>query len=303
MKENAKYHVPALLSESINGLNIRSNGIYVDATFGGGGHSKMILERLKENGRLYGFDQDEDAEKNRLDDTRFTFVRSNFRYLSNFMDWYGVKEIDGLLADLGVSFHHFDDESRGFSFRFNGNLDMRMNNRAGINAADLLNTLPEKDLADIFYQYGELRSSRAIAKAIVSFRNQKRIETTQDFLDILKPFLSREKEKKHLAQAFQSLRIATNSEIDALKELLMQACTMLKSGGRLVVITYHSLEDRLVKNFFKTGNFDGIVEKDFYGNLITPFQVINSKIIVPDEEEIELNPRSRSAKLRIAEKI
>jgi len=302
MKENAKYHVPALLSESINGLNIRPDGIYVDATFGGGGHSKMILESLNIDGQLYGFDQDEDTEKNRLNDKRFTFVRSNFRYLSNFMDWYGVKEIDGLLADLGVSFHHLDDENRGFSFRLNGNLDMRMNNRAGINAADILNTFPEKDLADIFYQYGELRSSRAIAKAVVNTRNQKRIVTTQDFLDILKPFLSREKEKKHLAQAFQSLRIATNSEIDALKELLMQACTLLKPEGRLVVITYHSLEDRLVKNFFRTGNFEGIVEKDFYGNVLTPFQPVNTKIIVPKEEEIELNPRSRSAKLRIAEK-
>ena len=296
------YHTPALLNESINGLQIRPCGKYVDATFGGGGHSKMILKCLNEEGHLYGFDQDEDAEKNIISNPKFTFVRSNFRYLSNFMDWYGVTEIDGLLADLGVSSHHFDDESRGFSFRMNGDLDMRMNNRAGINAAEILNTFSEKDLADIFYLYGELRNSRGIAKAIVKTREEKKIRTTLDFLDILKPFFSREKEKKQLAQVFQSLRIVTNREMDALKELLMQASALLKPGGRLVVITYHSLEDRLVKNFFKTGNFEGIVEKDFYGNVITPLKTINTKVIVPNEEEIERNPRSRSAKLRIAEK-
>jgi 16S rRNA (cytosine1402-N4)-methyltransferase len=310
MKENPTYHIPVLLKESIDGLQIRPGGIYVDATFGGGGHSKMILERLKGSGHLYGFDQDEDAEKNSLSDSQFTFVRSNFRFLSNFMDWYGIKEIDGLLADLGVSSHHFDDESRGFSFRLEGNLDMRMNQRAGINAAEILHTFSEKDLADVFYYYGELRNSRAIAKAIVKSREQKRILTIQDFLDVLKPFFNWElhsnrpgqKEKKQLAQAFQALRIATNGEMDALKELLTQAAALLKSGGRLVVITYHSLEDRLVKNFFKTGNFEGIVEKDFYGNVKTPFQIINTKVIVPQMEEIERNPRSRSAKLRIVEK-
>jgi len=302
MEESPAYHVPALLEESIDGLKIRRGGIYVDATFGGGGHARMILNCLKGEGHLYGFDQDADAEKNSFSDPLFTFVRSNFRYLSNFMDWYGVTEIDGLLADFGVSFHHFDDENRGFSFRINGNLDMRMNNRAGIDAAEILNTFSEKDLADIFYQYGELRNSKAIAKAIVKAREEKRIKTIQDFLDILNPFFSREKEKKQMAQAFQALRIATNEEIDALKELLIQAGALLKPGGRLVVITYHSLEDRLVKNFFKTGNFEGIVEKDFYGNVITPFQTINTKVIVPQAEEIERNPRSRSAKLRIAEK-
>jgi len=295
------YHVPALLRESIDGLNIHPNGTYVDSTFGGGGHSEMILKYLKD-GHLYGFDQDADAEKNSFSDPRFTFVRSNFRYLSNFMDWYGVTEIDGLLADLGVSSHHFDDVSRGFSFRQNGNLDMRMNNRAGISAAELLNTLSEKELADAFYQYGELRNSRAIAKAIVKTREQKKINTTQDFLDILKPFFSREKEKKQLAQAFQALRIVTNKEMDALKELLMQASVLLKQGGRLVVITYHSIEDRLVKNYFKTGNFEGIVEKDFYGNIIAPLDTINTKVIVPKEDEIAQNSRSRSAKLRIATK-
>jgi 16S rRNA (cytosine1402-N4)-methyltransferase len=302
MKENAAYHVPALLNESIDGLQIRSGGIYVDATFGGGGHSRMLLERLKGKGHLYGFDQDEDAEKNSISNPLFTFVRGNFRFLSNFLDWYGVTEIDGLLADLGVSSHHFDEESRGFSFRLEGNLDMRMNQRSGINAAEVLQTYSEKDLADIFYLYGELRSSKAIAKAIVKTREQRKIRTIQDFLEILKPFFSREKEKKQLAQAFQALRITVNSEMDALKELLTQATALLKPGGRLVVITYHSLEDRLVKNFFRTGNFEGIVEKDFYGNVKTPFQAVNTKVIVPQTEEIERNPRSRSAKLRIVEK-
>jgi 16S rRNA (cytosine1402-N4)-methyltransferase len=301
MGEIQAYHVPVLLKESIEGLNIRSGGIYVDVTFGGGGHSKNILKRL-DSGRLYGFDQDEDAEKNRLSGDKFTFVRSNFRYLSNFMDWHGVHKIDGLLADLGVSSHHFDDKTRGFSFRFEGDLDMRMNKRAGKTAAEILNTYSEETLANVFYLYGELRSSRAIARAIVRGRNQKAIRTTSDFLDILKPFFSREKEKKYLAQAFQALRIEANAEMEALKEMLEQALELLNPGGRLVVITYHSLEDRLVKNFFKTGNFEGKVEKDFYGNIKTPFQAINNKVIIPDEEEIERNPRSRSAKLRIVEK-
>jgi 16S rRNA (cytosine1402-N4)-methyltransferase len=302
MDKPLAYHVPALLNASINGLNIHPDGIYIDVTFGGGGHSKVILEQLNGQGRLYGFDQDEDAEKNILPDSKFTFVRSNFKYLSNFMDWYGVKEIDGLLADLGVSSHHFDDETRGFSFRYDSELDMRMNKRDGKTAAEILNTYQDTALADVFYLYGELRNSRAIARAILQARAKKAIRTTQDFLDILKPFFSREKEKKQLAQAFQALRIEVNGEMDALKEMLTQASGLLKPGGRLAVITYHSLEDRLVKNFFKTGNFEGIVEKDFYGNIITPFQTINNKVIIPDEAEIEKNPRSRSAKLRIVEK-
>jgi len=302
MKESLTYHTPVLLKESVDGLRIRPEGIYADATFGGGGHSEMILERLNSQGHLYGFDQDGDAEKNSFSDQRFTFVRSNFRYLSNFMDWHGVTEIDGLLADLGVSSHHFDDESRGFSFRLEGNLDMRMNQRAGISAAEILDTFSEKDLANVFYQYGELRNSKAIAKAIVKSREQKKICTSRDFLELLKPFFSREKEKKQLAQIYQSLRIEVNKEMDALKELLMQAAALLKSEGRLVVITYHSLEDRLVKNFIKTGNFEGIVEKDFYGNVKAPFHAVNTKVIIPQSEEIERNPRSRSAKLRIAEK-
>jgi len=302
MRKNLKYHVPALLQECMSGLQIREGGTYVDATFGAGGHAEMILKQLKGKGHLYGFDQDADAEKNIFSNPLFTFVRSNFCYLSNFMDWYGVKELDGLLADLGVSSHHFDDESRGFSFRLNGKIDMRMNQRAGITAAEVLQTYSEKDLADIFFLYGELRNAKAIAKAIVKYREQKKIQTIQDFLDILNPFFNKEKEKKQLAQIFQSIRITVNKEMESLKEMLVQAAALLKPGGRMAVITYHSGEDRLVKNFFKTGNFDGIVEKDFYGNIKTPFQPVNTKVIVPQAEEIERNPRSRSAKLRIVEK-
>jgi len=302
MKESPEYHVPVLLKESIEGLQIRRDGIYVDATFGGGGHSKKIMECLNEEGHLYAFDQDEEAEKNSFSDPRFTFVRSNFRYLSNFMDWYGVKEIDGLLADLGVSSRHFDEPRRGFSFRYDGNIDMRMNRRAEINAADVLNTFSEEDLANIFYYYGELRNSRAIAKTIVRTREQKKIRTIQDFSELLRPFFSREKEKKQFAQAFQAVRVAVNGEIDALKELLLQAAALLKPGGRLVFISYHSLEDRPVKNFFKTGNFEGIVERDFYGNFKMPFRAIHTKVIIPQREEIEKNPRSESAKLRIVSK-
>jgi len=308
MNENPTYHVPVLLKESVDGLNVRPGGIYVDATFGGGSHSKMIIERLKgKGGHLYSFDQDKAAEKNIFSDSAFTFVRGNFRFLQNFMCWYGVTEIDGVLADLGVSSHHFDDENRGFSFRRNENLDMRMNNRAGITAADILNTFSEKDLSDVFFYCGELRNSKAIAKAIVINREQKKILTTNDFLDILKPFLSWElrsnrpgrNEKKLLAKIFQSLRITVNSEMDALKELLIQASELLKPGGRIVVISYHSGEDRLTKSFFKTGNFEGVIEKDFYGNLKSQFSAINTKVIIPNKEEIEQNPRSRSAKLRI----
>lgn len=297
------YHIPALLSETVDGLNIRCGGIYVDATFGGGGHSREILKWLNGTGHLYGFDRDEDAERNTLTDKSFTFVRSNFRYLSNFMDWNGVEKIDGLLADLGVSWRHFDDETRGFSFRFDGDLDMRMNRQAEKTAADVLNTYPEKTLADIFYRYGELKTSRTIAEAIVHARETRKIRTVRDFSDILKPFFSREKEKKQMAQAFQALRIEVNEELDALKEMLLQTADLLKPGGRLAVIAYHSLEDRLVKNFFKTGDFEGTVKKDFYGNILAPFRPVNNKVIVPDREEIERNPRSRSAKLRIAEKI
>ncbi|MDR3061181.1 MAG: 16S rRNA (cytosine(1402)-N(4))-methyltransferase RsmH [Dysgonamonadaceae bacterium] len=297
------YHIPALLEESIDGLQIAPDGIYVDVTFGGGGHSREILKHLGEKGRLFGFDQDEDAEKNIFRSERFTFVRSNFCYLSNFMDWYGIDKIDGLLADLGVSFHHFDDETRGFSFRFDGELDMRMNKRSGKKASDILNEYSEEALADVFYYYGELKNARILGRAIVKARKEKEIVSVQDFLDIIKPFFGREKEKKQLAQVFQAIRIEVNREMETLKEMLSQAGDLLKSGGRLVVITYHSLEDRLVKNFFKTGNFEGKVEKDFFGNIHTPFKIINNKVIVPGQEEIERNPRSRSAKLRVVEKI
>jgi 16S rRNA (cytosine1402-N4)-methyltransferase len=302
MDKSSTYHVPVLPDKSIDGLNIRPEGIYVDVTFGGGGHSVLILKYLKEKGHLYGFDQDEDAEKNILPCKQFTFVRSNFRYLAQFMEWYNVDKMDGLLADLGVSSHHFDDETRGFSYRFDADLDMRMNKRAGKTASEIINTYSEKALADLFYLYGELRNARAIAKAIVRSRATRKIQTTQDFLTVLKPFFRREKEKKQLAQAFQALRIEVNEELEALKEMLQQALLLLKPGGRLVVITYHSLEDRLVKNFFKTGNFEGEVKQDFYGNILSPFKTINNKVIVPDKEELERNVRSRSAKLRIVEK-
>ncbi|MDR1527212.1 MAG: 16S rRNA (cytosine(1402)-N(4))-methyltransferase RsmH [Dysgonamonadaceae bacterium] len=303
MNEAIPYHIPALLQESITALNIRPEGTYVDVTFGGGGHAKEIIKRLGNEGRLYGFDQDEDAESNRLSDDRFVFIRSNFRYLASFMDWHGVKSIDGLIADLGVSFHHFDDETRGFSFRFAGDLDMRMNKRAGQTAAEVLNTYSEGALADVFYHYGELRNARAIAKVIVRERNHRKISTTQDFTEIVKPFFSHTKERKQLAQAFQALRIEVNGEMEALKEMLVQAGELLCTGGRMAVITYHSLEDRLVKNFFKTGHLDGVIEKDFYGNIRSPFHTVNNRVIVPSEEEMERNPRSRSAKLRIVEKL
>ncbi|MDR0505365.1 MAG: 16S rRNA (cytosine(1402)-N(4))-methyltransferase RsmH [Dysgonamonadaceae bacterium] len=296
------YHIPVLVKESVDGLNIQPKGKYVDNTYGGGGHANEILKRLDDDGRLYAFDQDADAEKNILSDRRLIFIRSNFRYFSNFMDWHGLEKIDGVFADLGVSSHHFDDATRGFSFRFDGDLDMRMNKRAGKTAAEILNEYSESELADVFYLYGELRNSRAIARAVVNKRNEKKIRTVSDFLDILKPCFSREKEKKHLAQVFQALRIEVNKEMDALKEMLIQAGDYLKTGGRFVVITYHSLEDRIVKNFFKTGNFNGEAEKDFYGNINAPFQMINSKAITPGIDEIEKNPRSRSAKLRIGEK-
>lgn len=297
-----EYHIPALLPQCLEGLNIHAEGTYVDVTFGGGGHSREILCKLGKNGSLYGFDQDEDAEKNCPKDKRFTFIRGNFRYLSNFMHYHKVDSIDGLLADLGVSSHHFDDPSRGFSFRFEGALDMRMNNRAGQTAADILNEYPEEQLANVFYLYGELKNSRRIAAEVVRRREVKKFETIADFLEILRPLTNRDQEKKNLAQAFQALRIEVNGEMDALIRLLKQAEQLLKPNGRLVIISYHSLEDRLVKNFLKSGNAQGDVEKDFFGNIQSPFRLINNKVIVPDDEECACNPRARSAKLRIAEK-
>lgn len=297
------YHVPVLLKESVDGMAIASDSICVDVTFGGGGHSREILSRLGKKGHLYSFDQDEDAINNIQEDERFTFVRSNFRYLKNFMKYYGVEEVDAILADLGVSSHHFDDEGRGFSFRFEeSDLDMRMNQQGLKTAAKILNTYTEERLADVFYLYGELRQSRRIAAAIVQQRKNSPYKKVKDLLDTLAPFVKGEKEKKVLAQAFQALRIEVNEEMETLKEMLEQSLEVLKPGGRLSVITYHSLEDRLVKNFFKTGNFEGKVETDFFGNFETPFRLINNKVIVPSREEEEANPRSRSAKLRIVEK-
>lgn len=296
------YHIPVLLKESIDGMNICPDGIYVDVTFGGGGHSKEILGRLDEKGHLYSFDQDEDAERNIVNDSRFTFVRSNFRYLHNFLRYYDVEEVDGILADLGVSSHHFDDSERGFSFRFDGKLDMRMNKRAGMTAAEVVNTYSEERLADIFYLYGELKNSRKLASVLVKARTLRPIVTIGDFLEIVKPLFGREREKKELAKVFQALRIEVNQEMEALKEMLYAATQALKPGGRLAVITYHSLEDRIVKNVMKTGNIDGKAEQDFFGNVQTPFRLVNNKVIVASEEEVMRNPRARSAKLRIAEK-
>lgn len=304
-EQEMTYHVPVLLKESVDGLNIGEGGIFVDVTFGGGGHSREILSRLDVNGHLYSFDQDADAEKNAegFDAGKFTFVRSNFRFLKNFLKYHGVGQIDGLLADLGVSSHHFDDSERGFSFRFEGKLDMRMNQRAGKTAADVVNTYDEKQLADVLYLYGELKQSRKIASAIVKSRQTKKVETIGDFLDIVKPFFRNEREKKELAKVFQALRIEVNHEMDALCDMLKGATEMLKPGGRLVVITYHSLEDRIVKNVMKTGNAEGEEDKDFFGRVNTPYRLINRQVIVPSDEEMTRNPRSRSAKLRIAEKI
>lgn len=296
------YHIPALLNESIDGLGIRPSGVYVDVTFGGGGHSREILRRLNKNGRLIAFDQDEDAILNAIGDPRFTFVRSNFRFLKNFLRYLGADEVDGVLADLGVSSHHFDNAGRGFSFRFNGDLDMRMNRSAQKSAADILNEYPEDKLRDTFLKYGELRNAHRIASAVVAYRQTKKIAVTNDLLAILEPFAYKDREKKILAQAFQALRIEVNGEMEALTEMLTQALQVLKPGGRLSVISYHSLEDRLVKNFFRTGNFEGTLIRDFYGNIETPFEQVNRKVIVPAEEEQQQNPRSRSAKLRIAEK-
>lgn len=306
--ENIDYHIPVLLHESVDGLNIKQGGIYVDVTFGGGGHSREILKRLNGNGHLYSFDQDEDAERNitgndgNMSDN-FTFVRSNFRYLKNWMRYYGVEYIDGLLADLGVSSHHFDDAERGFSFRYDAPLDMRMNRRAGLTAAEIVNTYDERQLADIFYIYGELRNARQIASAIVKQRSAKPINTTQEFLAAMQPFFKREREKKDMAKLFQALRIEVNHEMDALREMLESATELLRPGGRLSVITYHSLEDRMVKNIIKTGNIEGHRETDMFGVSNTPLKAVNNKPLLPTAEEQERNPRSRSAKLRIAEKL
>lgn len=296
------YHVPALLHETIEGLNIKPDGVYVDVTFGGGGHSREILNRLGSNGRLLSFDQDLDALNNVIDDARFTFVRSNFRYLKNFLKYHGIEKVDGILADLGVSSHHFDEADRGFSFRFDGALDMRMNTESKLTAAVILNTYTEEQLADVFYLFGELHNSRKIARTVVQSRSKEPIERIFQFIEILKPYFGREKEKKDMARVFQALRIEVNKEMEVLEELLLQSLDVLNVGGRLAILTYHSLEDRLVKNYFRSGNFEGKLEKDFYGNVIAPLKPVNNKVIVATAEEIERNPRARSAKLRVAEK-
>ena len=297
------YHIPALLNECINALDIKPDGTYVDVTFGGGGHSRAIMEHLGSNGRLYGFEQDMDAYANRIDDPRFTFVHSNFAFLQNFMRYYGVDGVDGILADLGVSFHHFDDQQRGFSFRFDGKLDMRMNQDNPRDARTVIAEYSEEQLANILYLYGELKQSRRISAAIVKARNQVPIESVQQLLDVLKPFIRPQHEKKELAQVFQALRIEVNNELAVLEQLLKQSLKVLKPGGRLAIITYHSLEDRLVKNFLRSGNIEGKIEQDFFGRINSPLKLVNNKVIVPDDDEVNRNPRSRSAKLRIAVKL
>jgi 16S rRNA (cytosine1402-N4)-methyltransferase len=296
------YHIPALLNESIDGLNIRPDGIYVDVTFGGGGHSMEILKRL-DRGRLIAFDQDDDSRRNTPADDRFLFLDQNFRFLKNNLRFNGISSVDGIIADLGVSFHQFDEAERGFTFRKDAPLDMRMNKSGTVTAASLLKTLDETALADIFYRYGELTSSRRIAKEIAQARIKKPLTSVDDMIDAIGRLAPFRQEHKFYAKLFQGLRIAVNHEIDNLKELLEQSLEILKPGGRLVVITYHSLEDRVVKNFMRTGNFEGEEKKDFYGNLETPFRIITRKGITPEAEEIALNRRARSARLRVAEKI
>ena len=303
IKDAGSYHIPVLLQECIDGLSIRPDGVYVDVTFGGGGHSRAILSALGEKGHLYGFDQDSDAINNVPVDSRFTFVHSNFRYLKNWMRYHGVEQLDGLLADLGVSSHHFDEAGRGFSFRQDGPLDMRMNRQASLSAKDVIQTYNEKQLAQIFYLYGELRNARQLAAAIVRNRNIQPINTIDDFIKVVNPLMGKSREKKDLAKVFQALRIEVNHELEALCEMLGSAIDLLKPGGRLVVLTYHSLEDRIVKNFMRAGNVDGKADKVFYGNLLSPLKPVNNKVILPDAAEEERNPRSRSAKLRIAERL
>ena len=296
------YHTPVLLNESVEGLQIKPNGIYVDVTFGGGGHSCEIIKHIK-TGKLVAFDQDDDALPNLIDDKRFIFVNHNFRFLKNFLKYHKIEKVDGLLADLGVSSHHFDDPERGFSFRFDGELDMRMNQSAKLSAKNVVNEYEEADLAKIFWEYGELKNSRKLTKAIIDQRGNKTIKTIKEFTDILMPYLPKHAEHKFLAKVFQALRIEVNREMEFLKEMLLQTIDVIKPGGRLVVITYHSLEDRIVKNFIKNGKFEGEVEKDFFGNTVVPFKAVNRKIIVPNDAEIKENNRARSAKLRIAERI
>ena len=297
------YHVPVMLNQSVDGLSVRKGGVYVDVTFGGGGHSREILRRMDSDGRLFGFDQDGDAAANVPQDGRFTFVLSNFRYIENWMDYYGISGVDGVLADLGVSSHHFDDVKRGFSFRHDAELDMRMNRKSHLTAAEVLNTYDEERLAFVLHTFGELKNARQIARAVIKRRNTAPFARISDLLELLQPFVGRDREKKDMAKAFQALRMEVNDETGALCRMLEGAISLLVPGGRLVVLTYHSIEDRIVKNYIRSGNAAGKVEQDFYGNRLVPLKAVNNKVIVPAEEEIERNPRSRSAKLRIAEKI
>lgn len=297
------YHVPVMLNQSVDGLSVRKGGVYVDVTFGGGGHSREILRRMDSDGRLFGFDQDGDAAANVPQDGRFTFVLSNFRYIENWMDYYGISGVDGVLADLGVSSHHFDDVKRGFSFRHDAELDMRMNRKSHLTAAEVLNTYDEERLAFVLHTFGELKNARQIARAVIKRRNTAPFARISDLLELLQPFVGRDREKKDMAKAFQALRMEVNDETGALCRMLEEAISLLVPGGRLVVLTYHSIEDRIVKNYIRSGNAAGKVEQDFYGNRLVPLKAVNNKVIVPAEEEIERNPRSRSAKLRIAEKI
>ena len=308
---NEIYHIPAMLRETIQGLSIQPDGLYVDVTFGGGGHSRAILEALGNNGKLYSFDQDLDTLQNAMNQDNWQFVHSNFRYLRNFMDYYGVEQIDGLLGDLGVSFHHFDCPERGFSFRFSAPLDMRMNQQGGRTAADILNTYSEEELARVLYIYGEMNNSRQIAKKIVNARNKKALERTEELAALYSNAVAVNANgeidvpagaKKELAKLFQALRIEVNDEMGALREMLLAAKELLRPGGRIAILTYHSLEDRMVKNFLRSGNLEGKIEKDFYGNILSPFKVIE-KGLTASTEEVERNPRARSAKLRVAEKV
>jgi len=296
------YHIPVMLSECLEGLNLKAGGVYVDVTFGGGGHSKAILEKLQGKGKLFGFDQDEDAKANaaQIEDSSFTFVEANFRHIQKFLRLYGADKVDGILADLGVSSHQFDTAERGFSIRFDANLDMRMNQRDAVTAAKILNEYPEGELHKLFGMYGEIRNAKTLAAQVVQDRTRSKIETVEDFKTVLRKLAPRGAENKYFAQAFQALRIEVNKELEALEEFLEQTAAVLKPGGRLVVMSYHSLEDRLVKNFIQKGKFSGDEEKDFYGNVLKPLDAINKKPIEPSEEEQKINTRSRSAKLRIA---
>lgn len=294
------YHNPVLLKETVDGLNIKPDGVYVDVTFGGGGHSREILSRLGENGRLFAFDQDKDALNNAIDDPRFTLINQNFRYLKNYLRFYGVKQVDGVLGDLGVSSHQFDEADRGFSIRFDGDLDMRMDQTAALSAKEVVNDYEEADLRRLLFQYGELKNASKVARSIVAARP---LQTSAELKELIQSLAPRKKENKFLAQVYQAIRIEVNQEIQVLKEFLEQSASVLNIEGRLSVISYHSLEDRLVKRFMKTGLFEGEPEKDFYGNVDVPFKVITRKVIVPSKEEIQINNRARSARLRIAEKI